>query len=89
MAKLYGKGVLMLTVEKTTLNLPSDLKEKVSKLKDELHMSMSSIYIEAIKKYVNEQEEKKWQNAALKASQDENYLKFSKDLDSVDDIYEY
>lgn len=79
----------MLVYEKTTLNLPSDLKEKVSKLKDELHMSMSSIYIEAIKKYVQEQEEKKWQNAAQKASKDEDYLKFSKDLDSMDDIYEY
>ena len=90
MVKLYGKGISMLTIEKTTFNLPTELKEKVSELKDELHMSMSSIYVEAIKQYVENQEEKKWQKAAELASKDEKYMKFTEDLDQVqDDIYEY
>lgn len=89
MAKIYGKDCSMLLVEKTTFNLPSDLKEKVSELKDELHMSMSSIYVEAIRKFVEEQEELKWKKAAEKAAKDENYLKFAENLDHQDDIYEY
>lgn len=80
----------MLSIEKTTFNLPSDLKQRVTEIKDELHMSMSSIYIEAIKQYVEQKEKEKWEKAALKASQDENYLKFVEELDEIqDDIYEY
>ena len=90
MVKLYGKGISMLSIEKTTFNLPTELKEKVSELKDELHMSMSSIYIEAIKQYVENQEEKKWQKAAELASKDKKYIEFIENLDQVqDDIYEY
>jgi predicted transcriptional regulator len=80
----------MLSIEKTTFNLPSDLKQRVTEIKDELHMSMSSIYVEAIKQYVEQKEKEKWEKAALKASKDENYLKFAEELDEIqDDIYEY
>lgn len=80
----------MTSIEKTTFNLPSDLKARVNNIKDDLHMSMSSIYVEAIKEFIEKKEREKWENAALKASKDENYLKFIDELDEIqDDIYEY
>ena len=90
MVKIYGKGYCMSTMEKITFNLPSELKEQVHALKDELHMSMSNIYVEAIKKFVKEQEELKWKQGANLASKDENYLKLIDELDQEqDDIYGY
>ena len=80
----------MSTMEKITFNLPSELKEQVCALKDELHMSMSTIYVEAIKKFVKEQEELKWEQGANLASKDENYLKLIDELEQEqDDIYGY
>ena len=80
----------MSTMEKITFNLPSELKEQVCALKDELHMSMSTIYVEAIKKFVKEQEELKWEQGANLASKDENYLKLIDETEQEqDDIYGY
>lgn len=80
----------MVTMEKITFNLPSELKEQVSSLKDDLHMSMSSIYVEAIKQYVEKKEKEKWSTAALEASKDTEYLKLIDELNQgQDDIYEY
>lgn len=48
----------MTSIEKTTFNLPSDLKARVNNIKDDLHMSMSSIYVEAIKEFIEKKREK-------------------------------
>lgn len=48
----------MTSTEKVTFNLPIELKAKVNELKNDLHTSLSSIYVEAIKEYVKKQEEK-------------------------------
>jgi len=39
--------------EKVTFNLPKDLKQKIIDIKKEHNLSMSAIYVEAIKKYIN------------------------------------
>jgi predicted transcriptional regulator len=54
----------MTKAEKVTFNIPVELKEQVIHLKEELNISMSSIYIDAIKAYVQEQDKKRWQEAA-------------------------
>jgi len=64
MAEIYGKGCSMVTMEKVTFNLPSELKMQVNKLKNDLHVSMSAIYTEAIREYVQAQEDRKWREAA-------------------------
>ena len=90
MVKIYGKGYSMSGMEKVTFNLPSDIKARVVELKDELNLSMSSIYTQAIKSYLDEQERKKWQTASTLASKDEEYLSFIKEMGEVEeDIYDY
>jgi predicted transcriptional regulator len=42
--------------EKVTFNIPSELKEQVMALKDELKVSLSSIYNEAIANYLKQKE---------------------------------
>ncbi|MDB2562098.1 ribbon-helix-helix domain-containing protein [Sulfurimonas sp.] len=77
-------------VDKITITIPSDLKEQVLLLKEELHTSISSIYKEAIESYLKEKELQKWKKAADLASKDKEYMKFIQEMDSsVDDIYEY
>ena len=91
MVKLYGKGYSMISTEKVTFNLPIELKAKVNELKEELHTSLSSIYVEAIKEYVKKQEEKKWIKGFELASSDKDYQEFCEELGNSDDggLYEY
>ena len=42
--------------EKVTFNIPSELKAQVIALKDELKVSLSSIYNEAIANYLKQKE---------------------------------
>ncbi len=49
MANIYGSH----SFEKVTFNISSELKEQVMALKDELKVSLSSIYNEAIANYLN------------------------------------
>lgn len=51
-------------IEKVTFNIPSSLKKKATLLKDEMNISMSTLYKEAIEAYVREKEILKWQKAA-------------------------
>jgi predicted transcriptional regulator len=77
-------------IEKVTFNMPTELKEQVLSLKDELHVSLSSIYNEAIKSYLKQQEVKKWKTGVSLALKDKEYLEFAKELSNDDgDIYEY
>lgn len=76
--------------QKVTVTIPYELKEKLNELKDEMKTSISSIYKEALESYIEKKEIEKWQKGAKLASEDEEYLKFTNEINSVgDDIYEY
>ena len=77
-------------VEKVTFNIPVELKEQVVALKDELHVSLSTIYNEAIANYLKQKELDKWQKGVTLAMKDREYMDLSKELGSDNgDVYEY
>ena len=85
MVNQYGNSV-----EKVTFNMPLELKEKVMILKDELHLSLSTIYKEAISNYVKQKELEKWQEGVSIALKDKEYEVLQKELGSDDGgLYEY
>jgi predicted transcriptional regulator len=85
MANLYGSST-----EKVTFNISIDLKKKVVALKDELNVSLSTIYNEAIANYIKQKELEKWQKGIELALKDKEYLENAKELGSnSEDIYEY
>ncbi|MEA3434499.1 MAG: hypothetical protein U9R13_07930 [Campylobacterota bacterium] len=85
MAKIHGE-----TVEKVTFNMPTELKEQIMVLKDELKMSMSAIYNEAIKNYLEQKELEKWHKGVSLALKDKDYMTFSEELGKDNgDLYEY
>ncbi len=76
--------------EKVTFNIPAELKRKVSKLKEEMHVSFSTIYNEAIAEYVRQKELEKWKSGANKALKDETYRKEMSEMgDDEGDPYAY
>ncbi len=75
--------VSQITTEKVTFNIPSDLKADVIKLKDELKVSLNSIYKQAIADYVEKQEIKKWERGASMASNDKEYITLTKEWSNV------
>lgn len=76
--------------EKVTFNIPSELKEQVMALKEELKVSLSSIYNEAIANYLQQKELENWQKGVSLALQDKEYMAFSKELGNDNgDLYEY
>lgn len=80
----------MTSTQKVTFNLPTDLKDEVLKLKDDLKVSLNTIYKNAISEYIEKQEIKKWEEAAKMASKDEKYLALCKELENTkEDLYEY
>ncbi len=85
MAQTYSKNV-----EKVTFNIPVELKEQVVALKDELHVSLSTIYNEAIANYLKQKELDKWQKGVTLAMKDKEYMGLAKELGSDNgDVYEY
>jgi len=76
--------------EKITFNLPSDLKAEVVKLKDELSVSMNSIFSNAIDEYIKQMQRKKLRQEALDAV--DEYKKNPERLELYnfeEEIYEY
>jgi post-segregation antitoxin (ccd killing protein) len=85
MVQTYGNQV-----EKVTFNIPIELKEQVMALKEELHVSLSSIYNEAITNHLKQKERDKWQKGVALALDDKEYIELSKELsEDVGDVYEY
>ncbi len=85
MAQTYSNNV-----EKVTFNIPIELKEQVVALKEELHVSLSTIYNEAIVNYLKQKELDKWQKGVSLALEDKEYIALSKELGSDNgDFYEY
>ncbi len=78
------------TVEKVTFNMPKDLKQDLVRLKNEMQVSLNTIYKNALIEYVKKQELKKWEQGAIKASKNKEYIAQSKALaESGVEIYEY
>jgi len=85
MALTYGNQT-----EKVTFNIPVELKEQVVALKEELHVSFSTIYNDAIANYIKQKELDKWQKGVSMALNDKEYMSLTKELGSdTGDIYEY
>ena len=85
MAQSYGSEM-----EKVTFNIPRELKEKAVSLKEELHVSLSTIYKEAIENYIKQKEIDKWQNGVNLALKEKSYQELSQELASDNgDLYEY
>ncbi len=77
------------SIEKVTFNIPSDLKERASRLKDELHISMSALYKDAIDAYVKQKEREQWENAAkLMRKEYEKNPELREWLEFEDEIYD-
>jgi predicted transcriptional regulator len=86
MVETYGNN----SIEKVTFNIPTELKKQVMALKEELQVSLSSIYNEAIANYVKQKELEKWQKGVSLALQDKEYMALSKELgEDHGDLYEY
>ncbi len=76
--------------EKVTITIPSELKEQLTSLKEELNISVSFMYKEALEAYLESKEMKRWEIGAVLASKDEKYMKFVEEMSAdVGDIYEY
>lgn len=85
MVKMYANKM-----EKVTFNISSELKEQVLLLKDELQVSLSAIYNDAITAYLKEKELDKWHKGVSLALEDKEYRAESSDWsNSKDDVYEY
>ena len=85
MVHTYGNHV-----EKVTFNIPVELKEQVVALKEELHVSLSTIYNDAIVNYLKQKELDKWQKGVNLALKDTSYMALTQEIASDGgDIYEY
>lgn len=60
-------------MEKITFNMPADLKAQVMALKEDLHLSLSAIYNEAIRNYIRQKELEKWERGVERALNDSAY----------------
>jgi len=85
MVQKYGNQV-----EKVTFNISVELKEQVMALKEELHVSLSHIYNEAIANHLKQRELDKWKKGVTLALDDKEYMSLSKELaEDTGDVYEY
>ena len=77
-------------IQKVTVTIPSDLKQKAVELKQSLDISLNSIFNTALEEYLKKQELAKWEKGAKLASKNKEYIKNSKELsDMSDSVYEY
>ncbi len=51
--------------EKITVTIPYELKEQLNALKNEFQISMSAIYKDALRAYVEQKEIERWKKAAV------------------------
>lgn len=70
--------------EKTTINLPLDLKRKIQKWKEELGKTQSEIIDEALREYFEKKEKEKWQKGVELAMKDQEYMQFCQELGNDD-----
>ncbi len=78
------------SMEKVTFNMPTELKEQVIALKEDLRISLSVIYNEAIVNYLKQKEIERWRRGVSMALEDKEYMALSKEMGSDNgDLYEY
>lgn len=76
--------------EKITVTIPYELKEQLYALKNEFKTSMSAIYKEALKAYVEQKERERWKRAvSLMEEEYENNPELTDWLDFEEDFYDY
>jgi len=80
MATIYSDEKM----EKVTFNMPSELKAKLTMIKEEMHISFSTLYNEALERFVKEKELEKWKKGAQLASKDKAYMTLAKELGNDD-----
>lgn len=77
-------------MEKVTFNIPTELKEQVIALKEDLQISLSAIYNEAIANYLKQKEIEKWRRGVSMALEDKEYMALAKEMGRESgDLYEY
>ena len=75
--------------EKITVTIPYELKEQLYALKNEFQTSMSAIYKEALRAYVEQKEKEKWKKAAeLMEKEYENNPELADWLEFEEDFYD-
>lgn len=76
--------------EKITVTIPYELKEQLQTLKNEFQTSMSAIYKEALKAYVEQKEKERWKKAVSLMEQEyENNPELTDWLNFEEDFYDY
>jgi len=82
--------MVMTMQDKVTVILNRELKEDVAKLKEQLHVSMNTIYQTAIEEYVaKKKSEKIRQEAKEMVNEYKNNLEMKELSDFEEDLYEY
>ena len=71
-------------MEKVTFNMPAELKAKLTMLKDEMHVSFSTLYNEALERFVKEKELEKWEKGAQMTSKDKAYITLAEEFGGDD-----
>jgi predicted transcriptional regulator len=79
----------MVRVEKVTFNLSVDLKERMLEVKEDMNKSLSALYNEAIREFVERKELERWERASKLASKDSEYLKITDFAKDSGEIFEY
>jgi predicted transcriptional regulator len=79
----------MVRVEKVTFNLSVDLKERMLEVKEDMSKSLSALYNEAIREFVERKELERWERASKLASKDGEYLKTTDFGKDSGEIFEY
>jgi len=76
--------------EKITVTIPHELKEQLYALKNELHTSMSAIYKDALKAYIEQKERERWKRAAeLMEREYEENPELADWVEFEEDFYDY
>lgn len=79
-----------MVTDKITVTIPHNLKKKLVNIKNELNISMSAIYREALQNYLEKKELERWEEGAILASKNKEYIKHSKEIGNTGlDICEY
>ena len=78
------------SMEKVTFNIPTELKEQVIALKEDLQISLSAIYNEAIANYLKQKEIERWSQGVSMALEDKEYMVLAQEMGGDNgDLYEY
>ena len=76
--------------EKITVTITNELKRHLVALKDELQISMSSIYKEALESYIEKKEIERWEKGAILASKNKEYMSHSQTIGNEGiELHEY